>query len=226
MDDQQYDFEWNLADYLGALRRRALVATIAFVSALVVGAIVAVAWPPTYRSTATILIEQQEIPQDLVRSTITSFADQRIQLIKQRVMTTATLLELVREHGLYAEDSDRVAREVIIDRMRDAIHMDLISANVVDPRSGQPTMATIAFTVGYDNRSPVLAAPVANQLTSLFLQENSETRRQQAAEASAFLASETERLSNEIAALEGRLAEFKQKNVDRLPDLAPLNQQF
>src|SRR5512139_815518 len=148
MDDQQYDFEWNLGDYLGALRRRALAATLTFVSVLVIGAVVAVAWPPTYRSTATILIEQQEIPQDLVRSTITSFADQRIQLINQRVMTTANLLEIIREHGLYADEFDRKPREVVIDRMRRDIHMDMISANVVDPRSGQPTTATIAFTVG------------------------------------------------------------------------------
>src|SRR5262245_24271635 len=100
MDEQQQDFEWGLSDYLGALRRRALVATIVFVVVLAVGAVTAVAWPPIYRSTATILIEQQEIPQDLVRSTITSFADQRIQLITQRVMTTANLLEIIREHGL------------------------------------------------------------------------------------------------------------------------------
>src|SRR5262245_13632603 len=203
MDEQQYDgFEWNLGDYLGALRRRAFVATVAFVFVLGVGAVVALAWPPVYRSMATILIEQQEIPQDLVRSTITSFADQRIQLITQRVMTTARLLEIIRDHGLYAADFDRVPREVIIDRMREAIQMDTISANGVDPRSGQPTMATIAFTVGFDSRSPELAARVANELTSLYLQENSETRRQQAAEASVFLSDEARRLSQEIASLE------------------------
>jgi uncharacterized protein involved in exopolysaccharide biosynthesis len=226
MDEQQADFEWRLSDYVGAIRRRALSATIVFVVIVASGAVIALAWPPVYRSMATILIEQQEIPPDLVRSTITSFADQRIQLINQRVMTTTRLLEIIREHGLYAEDFDRLPREAIIDRMRAAVHMDTISANVVDPQSGQPTTATIAFTVGYDSRSPQLAANVANELTSLFLEENSQTRRQQAAEASAFLADETQRLSAEVAALEAALAEFKQANVDRLPELAALNQQF
>jgi uncharacterized protein involved in exopolysaccharide biosynthesis len=226
VDEQRPEFEMNAGDYVGIVRRRWRLAAIVFVAVLAVGVVTALAWPPVYRSTATILIEQQEIPQDLVRSTITSFADQRIQLINQRVMTTTNLLEIIREHGLYAEDFDNKPREVIIDRMRRDIQMDMISANVVDPRSGQPTSATIAFTVGYENRTPQLAARVANELTSLYLQENSETRRQQAAEASAFLADETERLSQEIAVLEGRLAEFKQANVDRLPELATLNQQF
>ena len=92
MDEQQVDFEWQLGDYVGAIRRRALSATIAFVVVVMIGAGAALAWPPVYRSMATILIEQQEIPQDLVRSTITSFADQRIQLINQRVVTTTRLL--------------------------------------------------------------------------------------------------------------------------------------
>jgi polysaccharide biosynthesis transport protein len=80
--------------------------------------------------------------------------------------------------------------------------------------------------VGYDNRSPQLATQVANELTTLYLQQNSQTRRQQAAEASAFLAEETKRLSQEIATLEAKVADFKQANVDRLPELAALNQQF
>lgn len=208
------------------VRRRWVVAAVVLVLVFGVGAAIALLLPPVYRSTATILIEQQEIPQDLVRSTITSFADQRIQLINQRVMITSNLLEIIRQHGLYADDIDRKPREVVIERMRRDIHMDMISADVVDPRSGSPTRATIAFTVGYDNRNPQLAVRVANELTSLYLQENSQSRRQQAAEASSFLADETKRLSDEISALEGRIAEFKQTNADRLPELTQLNMQL
>lgn len=227
MDDgDEARYEKSLQDHLAMLRRRWRAALVATVAVAATGAGVAVLWPPTYRSTATILIEQQEIPEDLVRSTITSFADQRIQIINQRVMTTANLLEIIREHGLYAERFEREPREAIIERMRRDIHLDLISADVVDPRSGRPTEATIAFTVAYDNRSPQLATRVANELTSLYLQENSETRRQQAQEASAFLTDEAARLSGEIATLESRLAEFKKANVDRLPELTQLNLQL
>ena len=216
----------TFGEYLDMVRRRWLAAAIAFAIVVVIGAAVALLLPPVYRSTATILIEQQEIPQDLVRSTITSFADQRIQVIKQRVMTTSNLLDVIREHGLYANEIDRKPREVILERMRGDIHVNTVSANVVDPRSGAPRAATIAFTVGYDNRNPQLAVRVANQLTSLFLQQNSQTRRQQAAEASAFLADEAKRLNGEVAALEAKLADFKLANSDRLPDLAQLNVQL
>src|SRR5882762_2230606 len=62
---------------------------------------VALLWPPTYQSGGTILIEQQEIPQELVRSAVTSFADQRVQVISQRVMTTQNLLPLIERYNLY-----------------------------------------------------------------------------------------------------------------------------
>ena len=218
--------ERSLRDYVAIAKRRWRAAAISFAVVFVIGAGVAVLLPPVYRSTATILIEQQEIPQDLVRSTISSFADQRIQLIKQRVMTTSNLLNIIREHGLYADEIDRKPREAIIERMRDDIRMNVISADVVDPRSGRPVQATIAFTVSYDNRSAERAVRVANELTSLYLQDNSQTRRQQAAEASSFLADEAKRLSEEITQLEARLADFKQANVDRLPELAQLNLQL
>jgi uncharacterized protein involved in exopolysaccharide biosynthesis len=224
--DETFEEGRTFGEYLEIAQRRWLAGAVAFAIVLVTAATVALLLPPVYRSTATILIEQQEIPQDLVRSTITSFADQRIQVIKQRVMTTSNLLDIIREHGLYANEIDRKPREVILDRMRNDIHVTTVSANVVDPRSGAPRAATIAFTVGYDNRSPDLAVRVANQLTSLFLQQNSQTRRQQAAEASTFLADESKRLSGEVQALEAKLADFKLANSDRLPDLAQLNLQL
>src|SRR5262249_57916150 len=149
-------------DYLAIGRRRLRVAVWSFVIVLAIGTATAVLIPPVYRSSATILIEQQEIPQDLVRSTISSFADQRIQQIKQRVMTTTNLLNIIREHGLYADEIDRKPREAILEKMRDDIHLNLISADVVDPRSGRPAQATIAFTVSYDNRSADRAVRVAN----------------------------------------------------------------
>lgn len=227
MDEQLELLEARtLRDYLAIGQRRWRVAALSFGVVLVIGAAVALLIPPVYRSSATILIEQQEIPPDLVRSTISSFADQRIQLIKQRVMTTSNLLNIIREHGLYADEIDRKPREAIIEKMRNDIRIDLISADVVDPRSGRPTEATIAFTVSYDNRGAERAARVANELTSLFLQDNSQTRRQQAAEASAFLAEEAKRLNEEIVQLEARLADFKKANVDRLPELAQLNLQL
>ena len=149
------------------------------------------AWPPTYRAAATILIEQQEIPQDLVRSAISSFADERVQIISQRVMTTQNLMSLIDRYNLYPDIRESKPREVLLQKMRSDIALKMVSADVIDPRSGRPTQATIAFTVSYQNRSPDLTLKVANELTTLYLNENLTSRTQMAEQTTAFFAEET-----------------------------------
>jgi polysaccharide biosynthesis transport protein len=179
--------------------------------------------PPTYRATGTILIEQQEIPQEMVRSVITSFADQRVQVISQRVMTTQNLLSLIERYDLYPETRQKEPREVLLQRFRDDIGMHMISADVIDPRSGRPTQATIAFAVSYQNRSPELALKVANELTSLYLNENLTSRTQLSQQTSAFFSEESAREAAHIAELDKTLAAFKEKHHDELPELSQLN---
>jgi succinoglycan biosynthesis transport protein ExoP len=216
----------NLGERLQTLRRRRRPLLLAIGVGIALTLLVAFLWPPTYRSSAVILIEQQEIPQDLVRSTITSYADQRVQVISQRVMTTANLLDIIHRYKLYPRDQKTKPREVLIEQMRDDIGMNMISANVMDPRSGHPTQATIAFSVAYDSRSPELALKVASELTTLYLNENLTNRKQLTHDTATFLTAEADRLNGEIADLEKKLAAFKETHVDNLPELAQLNFQL
>jgi succinoglycan biosynthesis transport protein ExoP len=101
--------------------------------------------------------------------------------------------------------------------------MHMISADVVDPRSGRPMQATIAFSVSYQNRSPDLALKVANDLTSLYLNENLTSREQLSEQTFAFLTEQTNEQSAHIDQLDAKLAAFKEKHHDDLPDLAQLN---
>ena len=192
----------------------------------VITLIIAFAWPPTYRSYATILIEQQEIPEDLVRSTITSFADQRIQVISQRVMTRANLEPLIEKYNLYPEDRVDEPLEVILDMMRKSISVKSISASVIDPRSGQPTTATIAFSVAFTYETAATAQKIANELVSLYLNENIKNRTKLANEASGFLKDEADKVSLRIQEIESRLATFKEKYYSLLPDMNSVNFQL
>jgi succinoglycan biosynthesis transport protein ExoP len=226
MDSQPQNSPTDAREKLLAYwRRRGTFWTVAgTLMAIIV--LIAVLWPPTYRATATILIEQQEIPQELVRSVITTYADQRVQIISQRVMTSQNLLTLIDRYKLYPEKRDRVPREELIETMRDDINMKMISAAVIDPRSGQPTHATIAFSVSYDSRSPDLALKVANELSSLYLNENLTSRAQRSKQTASFFSEEAARQQARIAELDQRLAQFKEKHQDELPEFVVQNVQM
>jgi polysaccharide biosynthesis transport protein len=205
-------------------RRRGTFYAVTSVAAAIT-LLLALLLPPTYRATGTILIEQQEIPQEMVRSVITSFADQRVQVISQRVMTTQNLLSLVDRYNLYSDIRQKEPREVLMQKFKDDIGMHMISADVIDPRSGRPTQATIAFSVSYQNRLPDLALKVANDLTTLYLNENLTSRTQLSQQTSAFFGEESARQAARIEELDKNLAAFKEKHRDELPDLTQLNVQ-
>ena len=223
-------FEQTLAKswykQLRAARRRLVPMAIGGGTVLALAVLGAIFWPSTYRSTGTILIEQQEIPEQLVHSAITSYADQRVQTISQRAMTSSNLFEIINKYGLYARARRTKPREAVIAAMRDDIKLAMISADVMDPRQGRATKATIAFSISYENRSAQLAAAVANELTSLYLRENLETRKQQAAGTADFLANEATRIGAQVTELEQKLSDFKAKNEKSLPEFSQLNIQL
>jgi polysaccharide biosynthesis transport protein len=213
----------TLRGYLAAAKHRRLQLILTFSASLLAAAVLATVLPPHYRSAGTILIEQQEMPQELVRSTVTSYADERVQVISKRVMTTETLLNIIRRYDLYPRERAKDTREALLTQMRKDIGLKMISADVIDPRSGHPTSATIAFEVSYTSRSAELAAKVANELTTLYLNENLNNRTQLARDAAQFLEGEGDRVSRQIADLEVKLAQFKDKNQQKLPELTQFN---
>lgn len=221
MDNQTPD----LKDYLKILKIRRKFLIIPLVVIALLSIILAVVLPSVYRSSATILIEEQEIPSELVKSTVTTFADQRIQVISQRIMSRLNLVDIIKKYELYADERKTKTEEKILETMRESIKVETISADVIDPRNNAPTKATIAFILSFDDESPVLAQKVTNELTSLFLKENIKSRTQSAENAAIFLSEEARRLKEKIQQLQSRLAEFKEKNLHRLPEVNQLNQQ-
>ncbi len=213
----------DLRDVLGIIRRRKWTMSLVALVISVVGVALAFLLPPSYRSTATILIEEQEIPSDIVRSAITSYADQRIETIKQQIMTRSTLWRIIEQYGLYSSLRENSPTEEVLERFTKDIRVDVINAKVIDKRTQSPSQATIAFTLTYEGESPAITQKVANELTSLFLGENLKSRERHANETTSFLKMESEQLAQKIGALESQLAAVKQKADGALPELTSLN---
>ena len=194
---------------------------------VLVAAVVALALPPIYESTATILIEEQQIPPDFVRSTVTGFADQRIQSLNQQILSRTRLLEIIRQFNLYPEMREKYTTEEIIEKMRDDIKVELISAEVTDQkkrgRKAQSEGVTIAFTIAYRGRDPDVVQRVTSNLSSLYLQENLKIREQQAKSTTQFLETELKEIQERIKTLGQKITEFKSKHEGILPELQQFN---
>jgi polysaccharide chain length determinant protein (PEP-CTERM system associated) len=216
----------TLNDYVLILKRRKWSLILPALIIFTISAMIAVALPPVYKSTSTILIEEQEIPADFVMATVTSFVEQRLQSIHQRIMSTSRLIDIIKRYNLYSDLKGRLTSEQIVEKMRQSIKLETISAEVVDRRTGRPSSATVAFTLTYEGKGiPDKVQRVANVLASLFLEENLRVRERQTRETSQFLRDEMNKLKTHLDDIEAKIAAFKAIHINELPEVFQVNMQ-
>jgi uncharacterized protein involved in exopolysaccharide biosynthesis len=203
--DQSYflqpSFYWQL------IKRRALYFVIPFILVLVVGLAVALLLPATYVSEGKILVQSQQIPTELVRPTVTSAAQERIQVIEQRTMTRENLLAIIDKFQLFPEKRTLMSASQLVELMRKNAKIEPLAQPLafsqVRSRGDNPT---IVFTVGFEYSDPQTASRVANELVTRILNEDLRDRTSRATDTTKFLAREVQKLQAENAAIDAKIA--------------------
>ncbi|MBZ0262575.1 MAG: hypothetical protein K8F90_18485 [Hyphomicrobiales bacterium] len=206
--------------YLGILRRRYPYFLAAFLAVLGVSVVVAVMLPPIYRSEAKILVESQQIPSELVRSTVTGLAAERIEVTRQRITAREGLIAIADKYALFPDERKKMSDTQLVDLMRQRIFILPFDLALAGRRSREGAL-TIAFTVGFEYERADIAARVANELATLILNEDIRSRTNRASETTQFLVRESDRLQQELVKVDKALSDFKLQFRDALPERIP-----
>jgi len=196
------------AYYLGLLRRRLPYFLVPFVSVLVVGGAGVYLWPATYFSEGKILVQSQQIPTELVRPTVTSAAQERIQVIEQRTTTRDNLLAIVDKFKLFPERRALMSPTQLVELMKKSIKIEPVAQPLAFSR-GNSQNPTVVFTVGFEYSDPQNAARVANELVTRILDLDLRDRTGRATDTTKFLAREVQRLQAESNAIDAKLAQTR-----------------
>jgi protein tyrosine kinase modulator len=222
----------GLGDYLSIVRKRKRLLFMVGLPILALGGLLALGLPDIYRSQGLIEIEGAESIRDSAangtlqdsiarQSDEPLYADQYVQSLTTVVLSDKNLSQLLAKQQLYEDQADDP--KGTIQRLRKDIRVDMVTVPILDPTNGREREVVTAFTVGYENRDPQRAYQGAAWLTQAFLESNRQDRRSYAAGNAQFFAAEAERMRKRVAQLEGKLAEFKAKNIGQLPELTNLN---
>lgn len=207
-------YQPTLWDYLSVARRYFLLLAGVGTAIMAIAVTIAVLLPPIYSSSATILVESQRVPTELVQATVRSDANERIAIIRQRVMTRENLLRIVEKYRLF-DGTGSLTPSELVDLMRARIGVEILSSQLVRRNHESEN---ISFKLSFEDSRPDLANKVANELVTLFLAENVQSRTARAAETTAFLEEEASRLKAQLDAVESRVASFKQEHANALPE--------
>src|SRR5258706_6058645 len=75
-------------------------------------------WPNEYRSDTLILVVPQRVPENYVRSTVTTRIEDRLQSISQQILSRTRLERIIQDFNLYADERRTAIMEDIVERMR------------------------------------------------------------------------------------------------------------
>ncbi|MEL7488175.1 MAG: Wzz/FepE/Etk N-terminal domain-containing protein, partial [Pseudomonadota bacterium] len=207
--------EFGLEDVLIILRRRILFFIIPVIILAPVGVAFVMLLPPKYTAEGKILVESQSIPENWAPSAIIADAQERIQTIRQRVLTRNRLLEVADKFDLFPREMG-LSESERVQYMRERLTVRPITTRI--NRRGRTQDGTIAFTVAYEDRSPDKAFEVANEFMTSFLKEDVLAGQEAASDTTAFFEKESMRLRNDLETLETEIAKFKIENASSLPE--------
>ncbi len=208
----------DLLYFAQVAKRRLAFFLVPFLTFLVVGIGIIMVVPKVYNSSAKILVESQQIPDSFVKATVTAMAAERLEILKQRVLTRENLLNLVDKFSLF-QNRKSVSKSEIVDLMRDRINFENLDIGLGAGKKGKGNdRLTVAFAVGFNSESPTMAAKVANELVTIVLEEDARNRTSAASETTKFLSREASRLADELSKMDATLADFKSKNSAMLPE--------
>jgi succinoglycan biosynthesis transport protein ExoP len=199
--------------------RRKWLALGVFAGPLIVSLSVILFLPSVYRSTVTVLVDRQQVPEAFVRPTVTSALEVRLQTISQEILSRSRLDGLITRFGLYAHLKKQVSSEEVIERMRRDIQLELKG---VEQKDGGRA-ATIAFALSYRGSDPQTVAQVANTLASFYIEENLKVRERQAAGTSEFLQAQLAAVKTRLDQQEALVSAFKKRYLGELPQQLDVN---
>ena len=121
MDTVEKQSVMTIGDYITILRRRKLQLIIPFILILGASIVLAYTLPPVYRSQATILIQRQEVPVELLPTTVTGYVQEQIESLKQQILTPDNLWKIAQEFNLYPQERRPENKQEIVQLMQDMV---------------------------------------------------------------------------------------------------------
>src|SRR5437764_7269405 len=131
-------------------QRRYYVASC-FLVGLVVATTLAFALPRVYRSTATLLVQSQDLPTTIVDSPTTSAVEQRIARIREQVLSRGDLIQLIEQDDLYPRERRNQPLSKVIEKMQHSTSVGALSRDIGQQSGTQNSTSAIAMSFDYSD---------------------------------------------------------------------------
>lgn len=205
--------ELTFEDYVSILRRHHRLIIISGLLGISAGFILSIVIPEKYTSHTTILVEQPAVSDSYVKPVMTEDLNGRLASMQEQILSRTRLQRLIEQFGLYGKDVRRMPMEQLVERLRKSITVTPLSPMIGTRSAGLP-----GFSVDVTMRESLLAQQICAEITSMFTEQNSRLRQQQAEDTTQFLAKQLEEAKSKLDDRDAELAAFQGRYIGELPE--------
>jgi polysaccharide chain length determinant protein (PEP-CTERM system associated) len=206
----------NIEDYLTILKKRWwIIAIPAIIMPLVMFGVTYLI-TPQYVSSSLVLVDQQKIPTDFVKSLASEPLDTRLAYIDAKILSRTSILPIIEHYNLYADQ--HLTPDARIELTKKALHIEAVESELARS-SGLP-----GFKISFTANDPHTAQQVCAEITSLFTKVNVEMRGGEAEDTNSFIQERLDAAKRTLDDQDKKVADFQRQYFGMLPEDEGSNQ--
>ena len=194
-------------DYFAILKKRWWIIVIPAVILPIVAFAASYLVSPQYTSQTLVLVEQQKVPDSLVKPVIAEDITGRLASMKEQILSRSRLQPILERFNLYA--GDHMNMDDRIDAMRKSIEIKPIQSEMAHGLPG--------FFIFFKASDARTAQAVCEEITSMFVSENLRARADQTQGTTDFVKSQLDEAKRNLDEQDAKLAAFQRQYVGKLP---------
>lgn len=168
------------------------------------------------------MIEPPKVPANYVQPTIATDITDRLQAIRQEILSRSRIRKIISDFGLYQTPVGQMASDAVVERMRRDISVEIVNNQMSADRS----KSVAAFRISFIGSDPVLVQKITRNIASLFIEEHLKDREQESEGTTDFLEGQLEKMRESLQSQEKQIESFKSSHSGELPEQQVANFQL
>ena len=205
--------EFKPEDFLAMLRRHWPICAYTATVGLIIGIALAFFLPKRFESKTVVLFDQPAVSETLVPAAANDDWNGRLASMQQQILSRTRLSDVIQKLNLYPDENGHIPMDMLVERLQKAIVVETLV-----PVEGDPDRSLPGFNVTVTFQDPYHAQQICQEITSMFLEQNSRAGEEHAEVTTQFLSQQLEEAKSKLDDQDAKLADFERKNLGALPD--------
>jgi polysaccharide chain length determinant protein (PEP-CTERM system associated) len=189
-----------------------IIPTTVFITSSL-GFIATLVLPKKYTSSTMVLVEPPVVSQEVIPTVVNEDLYRHLSSMQEQILSRSRVQSIIDKFNLYPKERTSEHMEDLVERLKKAIDVQLI-----EPMPGSISKQPPGFHISVTVNDPRLAQQICTEITSMFIEQNTNSRITEVKNTTDFLTQQLEDAKANLDQQDAKLAQFKRQYLGSLPE--------